>query len=246
MAAAQASLRGRWLRQYGTERAFLHRGACRDRHSSSSGCSLAARSRVAWPHRPDGGSARTRFRSSSPPLRGPEREPKAAWPDLSRHPKALQCRCQAGTPNIRAKRGWTAASMPETRQKSAARAENSAGSRSQLRAPQQLRVDGDDDSAERHEDRAHRGGKHDAPRRENSGRERNRKDVVSGRPPEVLNDLSVGDLPNRSFGFEKCALLNTLNASNRNSTERFPPRAVRLNSEMSVLMNLGPRTCPIL
>ena len=143
MAAAQASLRGRWLRQYGTERAFLHRGACRDRHSSSSGCSLAARSRVAWPHRPDGGSARTRFRSRSPPSRGPEREPKAAWPDLSRHPKALQCRCQAGTLNIRAKRGWTAASMPETRQKSAAPAENSAGSRSQLRAPQQLGVDGE-------------------------------------------------------------------------------------------------------
>jgi hypothetical protein len=55
----------------------------------------------------------------------------------------LQCRCQAGTLNIRAKRGWTAASMPETRHKSAAPAENSAGSRSQLRAPQQLGVDGE-------------------------------------------------------------------------------------------------------
>ena len=38
---------------------------------------------------------------------------------------------------------------------------------------------------------------HDAPRRENSGRERDRKVVVSGRPPEVLNDLSVGGFAHR-------------------------------------------------
>ena len=52
-------------------------------------------------------------------------------------------------------------------------------------------------------------------------------------------------LPNRSFGFEKWALLNRLNTSTRNSIDRVPPSVVRLKNDKSVLMNLGPRTWPI-
>lgn len=51
---------------------------------------------------------------------------------------------------------------------------------------------------------------------ENSGRERNRKDVVSGRPPEVLKDLSVG-----GFGHRDDPGYVTGIASNENHVARF-------------------------
>jgi hypothetical protein len=58
-------------------------------------------------------------------------------------------------------------------------------------SPQQLRIDRDDDGAQRHQHGADRGRQHDAVPRQHPGRERDGDDIVAGRPPEVLHHLPV-------------------------------------------------------
>ena len=66
------------------------------------------------------------------------------------------------------------------------------GLHSDMCATQQLSIHRDDDGAEGHQYGADSGGHHDPPGRQHAGGEGNGDDVVTGRPPQILDHLPVG------------------------------------------------------
>src|SRR4051812_44387859 len=70
--------------------------------------------------------------------------------------------------------------------------------RSESRPPEELGIDGNHDGTGGHEHRACGRGEDETIPGEEAGRERNRRDVVAGRPPEVLRSMIVTSVASSS------------------------------------------------